>query len=262
MSDSAALEANRSFTQAWEFWSRRSRSGEVSRFSGLTAAWMNVTWPACNLTFLSEPVRDEADLESRARAALEHASGRDRGWVFFVCTELLPEDLRPSSLEILSRCGLNQAVELTGMAADRLLPPRRPLPDLDLRRVGDRDTRRAFGEINAAAYGMPVEWGHEALDVEALWGSEAFGVVGYLDGKPVTTSETIALDGILYVALVATLPEHQKKGYAEVAMRHSLTLASAATGFEKTILQASQEGLRLYQEMGYRATSQFPGVVP
>lgn len=259
MIDSEVLESNRSFAQAWEFWSRRSGAGEISHLPGLTAAWMGVTWPVCNLTFLSEPVRDEADLDSRADAALAYARGRDRGWALFVCKDLLPQNLSASFQEVLARRGLTRVVEVTGMAADRLLPPRRPLPDLEFRQVEDTETRRAFSEVNAAAYGIPVEWGYEALDVEALWGSGGFGVVGYLDGKPVTTAETIALDGLLYVALVATLPEHQKKGYAEAAMRRSLAQAAEATGLERTVLHASQAGFPLYQEMGYRPVAPFFG---
>jgi GNAT superfamily N-acetyltransferase len=261
MTNADVLESNRLFIDAWTFWAERARAGEIANLPGLRASWMNVTWPVFNGTFLAEPVRDASDLAQRAQAAVSYAHGRDLGWVFFVCREMIPEPLRDSATEILATQGLTQVVELTGMSADRLLPSRRPAPDLEMRRVGSQETRRAFGEINALAYGDPVDLGIQALDVETLWGEGTFGVVGFLEGQPVTTAETIVLDGTLYVALVATLPEHQKKGYAEAAMRHSLALAHAATGLERTVLHASEVGLPLYREMGYQPVARFLGLI-
>lgn len=260
MTNPEALESNRLFTQAWEYWARRSRAGVTAQLPGLTAAWMNVTWPICNLTFLAGPVADAADLDARAEAAVAFGRDRGRGWIFFTCGDLLPEGLREPPADALARHGLTLRAQVTGMAADRLLPPRRPLPELDFRRVGDEETRRAFAAINAVANNnRPLEWGYEALDVPALWDGGAFAYVGYLDGEPVTTAETLALDGILYMAMVATLPEHQKKGYAEAVMRHSLARAREATGWERTVLQASRAGLPLYREMGYRTVANFFG---
>lgn len=257
MTDPEAVASNRRFIQAWEFWAQRSRAGEISQLPGLTAPWWNVTWPMCNLTFLSEPVRDEADLDSRAQAAMAFARDRGLGWILFVCREMLPEGLRESSPDVLGRHGLVLVAEVTGMEAERLLPLRRPLPDLEFRPVDSPETRRAFSEINALAYGEPVEWVDEALNVETLWGAGTFGYVGYLDGRPVTTAETIPRDGVLYMALVATLPEEQKKGYGEAVMRHSLERAREATGIERTVLHSSPAGFPLYQEMGYRPAARF-----
>lgn len=257
MTDPEAVASNRRFIQAWEFWAQRSKAGEISQLPGLTAPWWNTTWPMCNLMFLSEAVRDEADLDSRAQAAVAFAQGRDLGWLLFLCREMLPEGLNGSSPDILDRHGLSLVAEVTGMDAESLLPPRRPLPDLELRRVDGPETRRALSEINALAYGEPIDWVDEALNVETLWGAGTFGYVGYLDGRPVTTAETIPMDGVLYVALVATLPEEQRKGYGEAVMRHSLERAREATGLERTVLHSSPAGFQLYKDMGYRPVASF-----
>jgi len=259
MSHSEIVELDRSFARAWEHWARRSRAGEALRLPGLAIHWMNVTWPLCNLTFLDSPVTDESDLAARAGAALAFARDRGRGWLLFLCPELLPPDLRGSFQDVLAQQGLVARGSVTGMAADRLLPPRRPLPELEFRSVGSAETLRAFSEINALAYKIPPDWGMEALGVAALWSEETFGVVGYHQGEPVTTAKTIVMDDVLYMALVATRPEQQKKGFAEAAMRHSLGLAFAATGLERTVLHASKAGLPLYQEMGYHPVAMFQG---
>ncbi len=256
MNESEIRESSRLFARAWEFWARRHESGEVSQLPGLKVAWMNVAWPICNLTFLSEPV-DAAGLESAAQAALDYAQERDRGWLLFACQDFLPERARQPAEEILSRHGMAQVGAVTGMAAERLLPPRRPLPDLEIRAVSDEETRRDYCAVNALAYEEPDELVREALGPEKLWGEGTFGCVGYLDGQPVCTAKTIALDGVLYMALVATRPDLQKKGYAEAVMRHSLARAREATGLERTFLHATPAGLALYQEMGYRGITEF-----
>lgn len=262
MTDPAVLESNRLFAGAWEFWARRSRAGEVAAPPGLTAPWMNVEWPMANLTFLAGPVRDGADLDVRVEAALAHARGRGRAWGLFLCRELLPEGLRVAFTDRLARHGLTPIGSATGMAAARLLPPRRPLPELELRPVGDGASRRIFSEINAVATDQPVAWVLEGMDVDSVWDEAAFGFLGCLDGVPVTTAETIAIDGVLYVAMVATLPGYRNRGCAEAVMRHSLARAREATGIERTVLHASPAGRALYQEMGYRKVASFVGFAP
>ena len=251
------VESNCFFTRAWEFWALRSRAGLTARLPGLRVAWMNVTWPICNLTFLAEPV--EADLDSRVRAALEYAREHDRGWLLMACRDFLPNGSGPSPDDVFARHGLELAVPFTGMAADRLLPPRRPLPELEFRPMNDAETRRAYCEINAEAYGDPLDLVIEALGVEAFWGEGTFGFVGYAEGEPVTAANTILMDDTLYMSLVATRPEHQKKGYAEAVMRHSLARARDTTGLERTVLHATPAGLPLYLEMGYRPVTEFLG---
>jgi predicted GNAT family acetyltransferase len=63
------------------------------------------------------------------------------------------------------------------------------------------------------------------------------------------------VDGLRYVALVATHPEHQRRGYADAAMRRALEVAAAAKGKCPTFLHATEAGRPVYTRMGYRAVS-------
>jgi len=64
-------------------------------------------------------------------------------------------------------------------------------------------------------------------------------------------------DGLIYVALVATLPEYRRRGYAEAVMRKALGEASRAHGVERTVLHASDMGFPVYRDMGYRTVRKF-----
>jgi hypothetical protein len=60
---------------------------------------------------------------------------------------------------VVREYGLEPALPVTGMAADRLKPPRRALPDLAYRRVQDDATARDLAALNMHAYGLPLEMG-------------------------------------------------------------------------------------------------------
>jgi ribosomal protein S18 acetylase RimI-like enzyme len=254
--------SNADFALAWTYWTERSPAGRITRDGDLIAPWMGTAWPIGNLTFLARPVDDGADLDRRVDGALDQARGSQLGWLLFVCLDLLPEGLRPGLEESLKSKGLAAIVPMTGMTAPGLLPPRRALPDLELVRVGDPETRRDFAAVNAAAYDMPPEWVVETLDPQAFWGEDAHGFVGYVDGRPVTTAKTIPLGERHYVGLVATVPELQRQGYGERVMRHSVASAQAAGGKRPLVLHATPYGRPLYLEMGFAPVAEFVGFAP
>jgi hypothetical protein len=70
---------------------------------------------------------------------------------------------------VLSELGLVYKLDLIGMVAERLNPPTRPLPDVRLRRIDNEETRLALADLNADSYGVPREWGRQAIGGAALW---------------------------------------------------------------------------------------------
>jgi predicted GNAT family acetyltransferase len=54
---------------------------------------------------------------------------------------------------------------------------------------------------------------------------------------------------------VATAPDHQRRGYADAAMRQALTHAREAHGAAPTMLHATDAGKPVYERMGYRSIS-------
>ena len=61
--------------------------------------------------------------------------------------------------------------------------------------------------------------------------------------------------GYRYVALVATDPAHQRRGYGEAAMRHALDAAAQSHGDRPTFLHATDAGRPIYARMGYETVS-------
>jgi GNAT superfamily N-acetyltransferase len=250
-------ESNRQFIDAWSMYARRAAHGAIADLGGVAVAFSRVTMPLMNMMFLSSPVKDTADLRKRLDAAVAYGHGAGFPWMITICNDWLPGDTRAQANELFASAGLAPASLATGMVAEALSPPRRATPNLEIRRVAGKDGRVAVADLNTSAYGMPLDWGHEALDREEIFAHDVWAYVGYLGGAPVTTSTTALIDGRLYVMMVATAADHQKKGYAEAVMRRSLDEAARATDVARTVLHASEIGEPLYASMGYRAVAGF-----
>jgi len=244
------------FRTYWSFAVRHQHAGEVFEMPGGVAITNgNVNWAMFNTAFLIEPpAGGVAAWTDRVQRIREYFRARGRAWLLIACTDWVTDEGRAALAAQDLKCGLS----VTGMVAERLLPPARPLPtDLVYRRVGDEATRLAVADINAQCYSVSSEWGRESIAVPGPWTDEHFGFVGYVDDRPVTTATALLLDGLLYVALVATLPEYRRRGYAEAVMRKALTEASRAHGVERTVLHASDMGFPVYRDMGYRTVRKF-----
>ena len=159
---------------------------------------------------------------------------------------------RRRSRDIFQKNGLRHSVTLPGMVAERIRPPEKRLPELEVRRVCDASTRDAFCAIGSVCFHVPHSWFCEVFDGHRVWDDFA-AYVGYADGHPVSTAAIVMSDGVAGVYNVATLPGYQRRGYAEAVMRSALQDARESHGVERTILQSTPAGLRLYERMGYRA---------
>jgi GNAT superfamily N-acetyltransferase len=212
-------------------------------------------WVFTNAAVLTDPVANAADLKSRAAAAVDQFRAGGNAWFFTGSQEWLGLEAD----RVLTSLGLVHALDLTGMVADRLLPPpARPLPEAEVRRIEDEPTRIALAELNAAAYEVPLEWGRLAIGHERFWQGPLFGHVAYVDSQAVAGGFALPIDNALYVAWVATAREYRRRGLAELVMRHSLDAAGPSTGLQRTILHATEDGRPVYQRMGYRPICIFP----
>jgi len=223
------------------------REGELRELHGVSVASANVTFQMFNAAFLSTPVATETELTQRVLLANMHFETRGLEWAWWMCDDWLEPKVRRRSRQLLERQGLRHTTSLPGMYAERLLPPQRLLPELEIRRVTACDSRGAFCEIGSVCFHVPLTWFREVFENEVVWGNFA-SYVGYADGEPVCTAAIVTGAGVLGVYNVATLPGHQRKGYGEAVMRHAIDQAGAG----EIILQSTAAGLKLYERMGFR----------
>jgi ribosomal protein S18 acetylase RimI-like enzyme len=227
--------------------------GELRELRGVSIASAGVAFQMFNAAFLSAPVASEAELTQRISIASMHFAKRGQEWACWVCEDWMDPGVRRRSRQLLERQGLRHSTDLPGMTADRILPPVRPLPSMDVRRVRDRRTRDAFCEIGSICFHVPIHWFREVFENELVWDRFA-SYVGYVNGEPVSSVALVIAGGVTGVYNVATLPGAQRRGYGEAIMRHALDETRRDNG-SPVILQSTAAGFRLYERMGFRTVT-------
>ena len=225
--------------------------GEVRELHGVSIASAGVTFQMFNAAFLSAPVASEVELAQRILLASLHFEKRAQEWAYWVCEDWMDARTRKRSKKLFDKHGLRHTVDLPGMVAERVLLPAKPLPPLDVRRVADSTTRDAFFAIGSVCFNVPLSWFREVFEQQAVW-DRFIGYVGYREGEPVSTAAVVVGAGAAGVYNVATIPGFQRHGYGETVMRHALGAVRREHGIERSILQSTPAGYRLYERMGYR----------
>ena len=226
-------------------------AGELRELPGVSIASAGVSFQMFNAAFLSEPVENEAELARRAALPAVHFHARGLEWAYWVCEDFVAPKLRRRIRPVLERQGLRHSVDLPGMMAERILPPAKVLPAIDVRRVEGKQTRDEFCSIGSVCFHVPIVWFCEVFDSNAVW-QRFRAYVGYANGEPVATAAIVLSGDTLGVYNVATLPEHQRRGYGEAVMRAALADAQRELGTSRVILQSTVAGYRLYERMGFR----------
>jgi hypothetical protein len=259
MTDQQELrESHELFSAAWSLYARRSGTGEVVDTEGLCIANGRSPWFLMNAASLGKPVSSQAELAARANEAMAYFANEQHPW-FFIGSE---EWLGDSSSETLSRLGLTKAFSVTGMVAEQLAPLSRPLPEVETRLIDDESGRLALSDLNAVAYDLPPDWVRGVVAGAPLWQTPLYGYNALVEGHPVATAFAVPLNGVLYVAFVATAAAHRRRGLAELVMRRCLEEATVQTGITRTVLHATADGYPSYVRMGYRPVDEFSIYVP
>jgi ribosomal protein S18 acetylase RimI-like enzyme len=242
----------RQFTAAWRLMCADAPAAAISTsigieyvFSGLPIGFFNVALVTAR------------DISADALSALAHeacgfAAGPDVPWMFIVTHEALAPGVDTTST--LEACGLVPLMPLTGMLAHAVAPAA-SIPDgLQLTVPQDDAGCAAAMDINAAAYAMDLEAGKALLGRSEFW-KDHVPVIGVVDGKPACSAAVLWVDGHRYVAMVATDPAYQRRGFADAAMRHALDVAAGNDGEGPTVLHATAAGRPVYERMGYETIS-------
>jgi ribosomal protein S18 acetylase RimI-like enzyme len=214
-------------------------------FSGFPIAFFNAV-------ILTDRLESSAALGKLGADACAAAAGYGVPWILVLTRETLAEGIDAAAT--LKDCGLAPLMPLTGMIADDVAPVSKQPAGLELTVPHDDESCAAIVTLNGAAYAMDLGPSMPILGSQNFW-KDHFPVVGKVGGQPVSCSTVMMVDGYCYVALVATHPAHQRRGYADAAMRRSLENAVAAKGKCSTVLHASDAGRPVYERMGYETIS-------
>lgn len=251
MADQVQLSI-RQFVEAWRVMCQGAAGYAEAESDGLALVFAGLPVPFFNVALPTAPSLSAGGLRALADRACEFASGRQVPWLFVVTHETV--DAGVDVPDVLAGRGLVPLLPLTGMLAERVGEPPVAPTGLRLTVPADEAECGALLDVNAAAYGMDLDAAKPVLGRPAFW-TPHFPVLGLADHGPASTAAVLMVDGYRYVALVATAPGYQRRGFADSAMRLALQLAADVHGQRPTVLHATEAGRPIYERMGYRRIS-------
>ncbi|MEU0204264.1 MULTISPECIES: GNAT family N-acetyltransferase [unclassified Streptomyces] len=233
----------------------REENADVRDLPGVAVRWADCRFAFWNAVTLTDVGADQALLEQRLGQAADIMRSKEQPGFLWLFEDLLADDARAALDEAAERAGLAYAFPGTGMAGDLLPIPAPHHPDLTFERVTTDDQLRAYADINSRAYGFPLEEGRDGLVGSTLWKKEVHAYLALRDGAPVACAATVEAEGRLFVVLVATEPDAQRRGYGEAVTRKALYEGARATGLTRATLHATAAGAPVYPRIGFEPNS-------
>ncbi|GGK91540.1 hypothetical protein Sme01_53910 [Sphaerisporangium melleum] len=233
----------------------RTSNADVRDLPGIAVRWADSRFAFWNAVTLTEAGVDAQLLERRLGQVVDIMRSKTRPGFLWLFEDLLGSEARATLATAAERAGLEFAFSGTGMAGDLLPIPEPVHPDLTFVRVTSDEQLRDYADLNSRAYGFDLEDGRDGLVGSTLWKEQVYAYLGLRDGVPVTCAGAVAADGRLFVVLVATDPEWQRRGYGEAVTRKALYEGAQATGLTRATLHATADGAKVYPRIGFRSNS-------
>lgn len=240
-----------------KFFSLANDHGCVVETDELLLISSGINYGVFNTALLKHRVDSEERLQGYISDAHDFFGPRRERWSFWVCHDMVGPPVLRRLRQVMESRRLRFLSEPPGMSAGCLLPAKRVLPRLEVRPVTGLPERLAFASILSTTFDLPYSICVDMYSLERSWTGGYRGWVGYVDGEPVASTACVVEADVIGVYSVATMPGWRRRGYAEQLMRIVLSQLTLETGIERTILQATSEGFRVYQRMGYRRVTQF-----
>mgnify|MGYP002789663280 CR=1 FL=1 len=252
-----AVESNVIFRDAWDEMNREAPGFAQRRGGILEASFSGAPMPFFNLAFTMAPPGSRAEWASAVDETTEWAGAQGAPWLLVTEPETLGA-IKSEAEALLIERGFAPMMQLMGMEAGELTEPSRAKPEGTWRTEQDAGAASQVIRLNEAAYQMSFgEPGSLVLEQSNWWRSpERLFSLLEVDQKPAASTAVFAVDGTRYVALVATDPSAQRRGYADAVMRDVLARSLAAGMPQRTYLHATAAGRPVYERMGYRVTAE------
>ncbi|CAN5662467.1 hypothetical protein BH10CHL1_BH10CHL1_26440 [soil metagenome] len=155
----------------------------------------------------------------------------------------------------LQPLGFHYDNSIPGMAADltQLQEDIRLPANFRIAPVTNFQELHEWAQTFIAGYELPANWANPLEDLMAGIGIDLpiRHYIGYLDDKPVATSNLFLAAGVAGIQCVATLPAARGQGIG-AALTLAPLLDARQLGYRVGILQASTLGFGVYQRLGFQ----------
>jgi GNAT superfamily N-acetyltransferase len=250
----AAMEQN--MVGHMSYAAERLAGATVLKGDGLTLVDAGVSTDTFNVICGAALGARTADAAISAAIAWFQAKGQPFSW--WVGSASMPQDLGAR----LVAHGLVHAETETGMVLDlgRLNDREIPISGVDIRRATDRMELHDIATIVAANWDPPdkevITYYHRTAGILLGPASPFRFWVAYLSGQPAAACESFLGAGVAGIYAVVTRAAYRRRGIGTAVVRAAL-LNARAEGYRVATLQASEQGQRIYERLGFTTCGSF-----
>jgi ribosomal protein S18 acetylase RimI-like enzyme len=242
MTPDVAARVAGGLAQAWES-NARAVGGTVERVDGFLLALTEIADPQLNVALVEREPNDPA-------AALREAQRifKDRG--FRIGLDL-PRGRHPGVERAAAELGMIVLTSRPAMAADvSALAPATPPDGVEISRLSPDEDLSGLWEVQATAFGMRPDVVRAYLSAGLLRAPGFACFVADVNGRTVSSSGASEGEGSVGVFGVGTLPDMRGRGIGTAVT--AAAVDSARERADLAWLQASEDGRRVYERMGFR----------
>jgi ribosomal protein S18 acetylase RimI-like enzyme len=187
--------------------------------------------------------------ENRSDGLIDEALHFFQEKQFSCAFTLSPLDRPEDFANRLERRGFSFATLASVMDCEQLAEPPK-IGAIEIEKVSTNRYGR-WADVVCRGFGLPPEVGQ--LGASVLNTSDVQLYLAHTDGEPAGAALLFSHNDMGYVDLVATLPEHRRKGVASALVAHLVT-HSQALGNRWTALEVQTEtpAERIYERLGFR----------
>lgn len=189
-------------------------------------------------------------VDTTIQSLIEQAISRTVPMLWWVGSTSLPSDL----CNHLERHGFVNMGKVPGMAVDLAsLDEHISLPEnFMIQKVTEKELIETWGEIFIKCSGFPEFMTHPVSERTLYANSDTLlTYMGWLDGKPVATSQMVLANGVAGMYNIGTIPEARRHGIG-LEMTLLPLLFARSQGYEIGVLTASGMGVGVYHSLGFR----------
>lgn len=250
-------EVFESVSQLTAMWGKLNRDvgGSVADEDGLAIRWADAKFAFYNALVVTGPVDNEDQLKRLLSRSAEFMDSREQPGCVWIFEDLVSPDVRGKINDLALDAGLVNSFTCWGMAGDLPSLEEPSHPALRFERVTSAQHLDSYSSLNARAYGLSQTDAMATFRGSRLWRDEIFAYVAYEGSSPVACAGVCEVDGRLFLVLVATDPDRQRRGFGEAVTRKAIYEAIRSTGIERVCLQATAVGRPVYERIGLRQNS-------
>jgi GNAT superfamily N-acetyltransferase len=227
----------------------------------LRIMWADSIMGVLNAIAIQPSHVNEKDLQSSFILVAEYLRNQNRKGYTWLFEESCEPEIWASMISVADTSGLRLSQSSVAMAVPKpsgtnpYIYPEPAVPHISFQLIRTKRDMERFADLAAEVFEAPTDVVRAGFVNDFLI-HHSFSYLALLDGVPVSVGAVMEGAGWLYIANVATLENHRRKGYASALIQVAVREAVKETGIRRLMLMSSAAGQPVYEKLGFSRTGE------